>query len=469
MFFQRIFTPNLAINSYLMGDEKSKRCVVIDPTRHVVPFIIQAQNAGLDITDILETHVHADYVSGAKELKHQLNEKPRIYASGMGGEKWIPAYTDVVVQHGTQLKIGELRLEAIHTPGHTPEHVMWVCYDESRSSRIPWFAFTGDCVFVGSVGRPDLFGKEEESVLASQLYKTIFETLAPLPDFLEIFPGHAEGSFCGKSLKSRTTSTLGFERLFNPYFKRESQEKWVENVKKDPLPIPPYFRRLKHMNIQGPSLLNSLKAEIWDPKKKVPHLRELFLLDVRHPEVFAAAHIKESLNIPLSHSFCQWAGWMLPPHLPIGLVVERTHVYSEVVDQLRLIGFDQDMWIIQISENEPDFPCSFSSFPVMEVEELAKQQPKFESLYVLDVRSRDEWRSGHIPGANHLELNCLESALKQLPHDRSIALLCRSGQRASLAASLLQKHGFSSVMNVRGGMQAWIQAGFPINVGNDDH
>lgn len=464
MFFQRIFTPGLSINSYLLGDEKTKRCIAIDPTRHVIPFIMQTQNAGLDITDILETHVHADYVSGSKELKHQLNGKPLIYASGMGGDEWIPAYTDVVVGQGTQIKIGDLRLEPIHTPGHTPEHLIWVCYDESRSSRTPWFAFTGDCVFVGSVGRPDLLGAEKEMLMASQLYQTLFEVLAPLPDFLEIFPSHGAGSLCGKSLKGRATSTLGFERLFNPYLKKESKEKWISNLLKELLPVPAYFQRLKKINVEGPPLLSSLKAVKWNQEEEGPGLDQLFLLDVRHPEVFAASHLKGSLNIPCSHSFCQWIGWMIPPNTPIGLVVENKYVYSEVVDLLRVMGFDQEIWIIQW-EGDQTLSYPFSSFPVMEVEELAKKH-SMESLYVLDVRTPEEWFSGHIPGSHHIELNYLEDALKELPKDQSIALLCRSGQRASLAASLLQKHGFPSVMNVRGGIQAWKQASLPLELEN---
>src|SRR5262249_52011541 len=152
------------------------------------------QNAGMDITEIVETHVHADFVSGAKELKHQLNDKPQIYASGLGGPHWIPAYADVIVQKNTCIKFGDIRLQAVHTPGHTPEHIIWLCFDDSRSSHIPWFAFTGDCLFVGAIGRPDLLGKKELPQLASQLYHTLFEVLAPLPDFLEILPAHGEGS-----------------------------------------------------------------------------------------------------------------------------------------------------------------------------------------------------------------------------------------------------------------------------------
>ncbi len=461
MFFQRIFTSGLAINSYLIGDEKTKRCVVIDPTRNVVPYIMQAQNAGLDITDILETHVHADFVSGAKELKHQLNGKPRIYASGMGGSQSVPAYADQIVQHGFQLKIGDVRLEAIHTPGHTFEHVAWLCYDDSRSSKTPWFAFTGDCVFVGSVGRPDLLGENEVSALSSQSYHTLFDTLATLPDFVEILPGHGEGSSCGKSLKARPSSTFGYERLFNPYFKKESRDVWTKNLLKGLAPPPPYFQRVKKINLQGPSLLSSLKTLKWHEEKEAPELNKLFLMDIRHPESFASSHIQGSLNIPFSSSFCQWAGWMLPDKLPIGLIAESTCLYCEAVDQLRLMGFDQEIWVILLGKEKEKMESSLSSFKVMDAEEVAKQQ-----LYILDVRTPEEWQSGHIPEAHHVELIHLETVCQQLPHDQSIALVCRSGIRASLAASLLKKHGFPLVINIRGGMQAWKQAGLPMMLEN---
>lgn len=465
MFFKHIYTPSLAANSYLLGDEKTKTCVAIDPTRHVVPYIVQVQNAGLDIVAILETHVHADFASGSKELKHQLNEKPLIYASGMGGPQWTPVYADRIAKQGTELKIGDLRLEAIHTPGHTPEHLMWVCYDESRSSHTPWFVFTGDCLFVGSVGRPDLLGKNETSVLAARLYHSLFEILAPLPDFVEIFPSHGEGSACGKALKGRSTSTLGYERLFNPYLKKEPEKIWIEHLLKGLSPIPPYFKHLKKMNLLGPPLLSTLKTFKWEEEKKQPHLDELFLIDVRHPDSFAAAHLKGSINIPFSSSFSQWAGGMLPVDMPIGLIVDHTHLFLEIIDELRLMGFDENIWVIQLEKNRFLLPDSFHSLTSIPVEELAKHAQS-EPPYILDVRTLEEWQSGHIPGAHHLELNMLVYSLDELPQERSIAVVCRSGHRASIGASLLKKHGFSSVMNVCGGMLAWKQAKLPMIKGN---
>lgn len=465
MFFQRIFTQGLSIHSYILGDEKTKRCVVIDPVRNVVPYIIHAQNAGYDITDILETHVHADFVSGSKELKHQLNEKPRIHASGMGGKEWIPAYADEIVRDGAELKIGELRLKAVHTPGHTPEHLIWICFDDSRSSKIPWFAFTGDCLFVGSIGRPDLLGKQAMEVLAPQLYHTLFDVLASYPDFVEIFPSHGEGSICGKALKTRGSSTLGYERLFNPYFTKQPEDIWIKKLKDDLLPAPPYCQRIKKVNVEGAPLLSSLKTFKWGEGSASPALDQLFLLDIRLPDTYAAFHIRESINIPASPTFVQWAGWMLPEKKPIGLIVENVHAASEVIEQLRLMGFDQEIWIIQIGDEPLAKSNDSASFPMMDVEELAKILTEPASIYLVDVRSAEEWRSGHISGAHHMELTSLEKVQHKLPKGEKIGFICRSGHRASLAASLMEKFGFS-VINIRGGMQAWKQSGLPIMLGD---
>lgn len=465
MFFRRIFTPGLSIHSYLLGDEKTKQCVVIDPIRHVVPYIVQAQNGGYDITDILETHVHADFVSGSKELKHQLNEKPRIHASGMGGKEWIPSYADVIVREGDELRLGDLRLRALHTPGHTPEHIAWLCFDDSRSKDTPWFAFTGDCLFVGSVGRPDLLGKGAMENLAPQLYHSLFDVFGSLPDFVEIFPSHGEGSLCGKALKTRGCSTFGYERLFNPYYKKAPKEVWLQQLKKDLLPTPPYFQRMKKMNVEGAPLLSTLKMAHWEAGTASPDLGQLFLLDIRLPESFAMSHIKNSINIPVSPTFVQWAGWMLPEEAPIGIIVENHHAVSEVAEQLRLMGFDQNLWIIHFADLQAAGCYSFASFAMLEAEELGKLPQPLVSPYLVDVRTPEEWQSGHISGAHHIEVLALEKGQQGLPKNEPIALICRSGHRASLAASLLEKSGFT-VINIRGGMQAWKQSGLPTVVEN---
>lgn len=463
MFFERVDSPCLSIHSYLIGDEKTKQCIVIDPSRHVIPFIVHAQEAGYTITDIVETHVHADFVSGAKELKHQLNNKPRIHASGMGGAQWTPAYADVVVHQGSSIQMGDLRLEALHTPGHTPEHVAWVCYDQSRSPDTPWFIFTGDSLFVGSVGRPDLLGSEEVASLGRQLYHTLFDVLGRMPDFVEIYPSHGAGSLCGKSLNGVGASTLGYERRFNPYLKKENVEQWLVKALKGLPPAPPYFLRLKKMNAEGPPLLSDLKSAHWDECEGEPQLNELFLLDVRHLEVFAASHLKNALNIPPSPSFCQWVGWMLPSEQPIGLIVDSRRGAAETIEQLRLLGFDQPIWEILFDEANPAFAKELTRFPLIDAEELAEKQASTSPSYILDVRTKGEWESGHISGAANISLVELEHSCNKLPRGIPMTLVCQSGSRSSLAASLLRKQGFADVMNLRGGMLAWKQAGLPLS------
>ncbi len=462
MFFKRIYTPGLAIYSYVLGDEKAKQCVVIDPTRYVAPYIIHAQNAGLDIIAILETHVHADFVSGAKELKHQLNEQPTIYASGWGGNKWIPSYADKIVNSKTPIKIGDLRIEPWHTPGHTLEHITWVCFDESRSAADPWFAFTGDCLFVGGIGRPDLLGEEPILLLSEKMYHTLFTTLAPLPDFVEIFPSHGEGSFCGKTLKTRANSTLGYERLHNPYLQKAPFEEWKKQLMQEQAPFPPYFTSVKKKNIEGPSLINTLKVSKWEERKEESILEDLFLLDVRHPEIFALSHLQNSLNAPFSSSFSHWVGWLLPESGSIGLIVEDHQASTDPINQLRIMGFDQEIVLLPYHQVKEDLKHWETSFSMIEVGEIAKIQAQHQPLFVLDVRTIEEWDKGHIAGSHHIELTALDRSLSELPRDQSIAIVCRSGQRASLAASFLMKKGFRSVTNVRGGVQAWTQAGLPL-------
>ncbi len=462
MLFQKIYTPGLAINTYLVGDEASKECVVIDPTRIIAPIIMAAESAGLTIIGILETHVHADFVSGARELKQQLKGRPRIYASGMGGEEWTPSYADHVVQDRESLKVGSLRLEALHTPGHTPEHVMWICYDEMRNEDLAWFVFSGDCLFVGSVGRPDLLGEKEFDRLSSQLYQSLFETLTTLPDSAEIFPAHGAGSLCGKALSGISSSTIGYERSSNPYLIPSRMEEWKKVICQDLPPAPPYFTRVKKLNAEGPPLLETLKVESVKDINDL-NLNDWFLLDIRHPETFARFHIEKSVNIPVTSSFCHWAGWMIPEAVPLAIITGHENHMAETINQLRLIGFDQPFYTLVLKEEDEENLNHPACFCYLSPEDVAQRlKESYENIVVLDVRTDAEWQSGHIADAYHVELNELYSFMHRLPQDRLIAVVCRSGMRASTAASLLKKYGFKYVANIKGGMQAWIQQQLPV-------
>jgi hydroxyacylglutathione hydrolase len=461
MFFQKINIPDLSINSYLIGDETTKTCLVIDPARLVTPYIMAAESAGLTITLILETHVHADFVSGASELKAQLKGKPRIYCSAMGGEEWVPAYADVKVKSKDRLEIGAVCLEAFHSPGHTPEHLMWIVYDGARNKEIPCLLFSGDCIFVGSVGRPDLLGENEFERLAKCLYQTIHSSVSELPDSLEIFPGHGAGSLCGKALGGLASTTLGYERECNPYFMPMDESRWLAMIRTGLPVIPPYFSRVKALNRSGPPLIENLKIEVIKNEKELLN-KKLFILDIRHPESFARFYFEGSINIPVTASFCQWAGWLIPENQPLGIITDQANYLSETISKLRLIGFDQPIFTFTIDEETEKKALSPSCFCYLSAEEISyRLKMEKERIFILDVRTDAEWKSGHIADACHIELNQLCQKMHVLPQDRLIAVICRSGMRASSGASLLKKFGFQHVSNVKGGMQAWNQLKLP--------
>jgi hydroxyacylglutathione hydrolase len=364
----------------------------------------------------------------------------------MGGKEWIPLYTDVEVNNGDSITCGGVRLEAIHTPGHTPEHIMWLCYDEARNHDIPCLAFTGDLLFVGSVGRPDLLGEEQKAVLARQLYDSFFITLLFLPDFLEIYPGHGAGSLCGKGLSARSTTTLGYERLFNPALSVKSIEDWTHMITQDMPAAPINFSRLKKINVAGPQLLTQTKAMA---------SAEPFIIDMRHPAIFAKSHIKGSINIPLGQSFCNWVSSVLGEDRPIELIAENITQLHTAIQNLQLIGFDhvikQELW----DERMMATHYQLETLPILSPKALKDSIQKGQAPYILDVRTSAEWNAGHIQGAHHIELGLLSQSLEQIPKDAHIHTICGSGMRASLAASYLKNHGYPNVINIEGGMAAW--------------
>src|SRR5262245_34987712 len=306
MILHSFYLSGLAVNTYMIGDEVTRQVAIIDPTMDFEPYIRFALDHRYQITNILETHVHADFVSGSQALKRRLDGNPIIHCSSEGGPQWLPAYADKKVKTGDTIRLGSVRLQALHTPGHTPEHLIWIVYDETRSQEAPCLAFTGDLLFVGSVGRPDLLGQDEILALSHQLYHSLFVDLAALPDYVEIYPAHGAGSLCGKALSARPTSTLGYERLFNTSLKKLPVEQWVQNLLCDMPAAPAHFARLKQINGQGAEM--SISAH------------DLLYLDVRPPEVFAQGHIRGSINIPLMAAFCNWVGTLVPGQTPLVIV-----------------------------------------------------------------------------------------------------------------------------------------------------
>ncbi|WP_435018261.1 MBL fold metallo-hydrolase [Tundrisphaera sp. TA3] len=466
MFFHQRFVPGLAIYGYMVGDEKSRRCAVIDPTRDVDEYLEIARREGLRITHVLETHVHADFVSGSVELKARLGDEVQVVVSGLGGPEWTPAYADRVVGDGDEIALGSVRLKAIATPGHTPEHVAWALYDDTRSRDTPWLVFTGDFLFVGDVGRPDLLGEEARRALAHQLYESVFGVLPSLPDFAEIYPGHGAGSLCGKAIGSRGASSLGYERRFSAAFRPREESEWVSALLEGMPIAPPYFRRMKQVNARGPKVLG---PELPGRKRfsaKEVHDRvceHCLVLDVRPKEAFAAAHIPGSINIPLGHNLPTWAGWVLPYDRPILIVPDDPADVPEVVTHLLRVGFDDVQGYLE--GGLADWETHGFELGRLETTSARDLAPRLASggdrPFVLDVRTESEWDSGHIEGALHIHGGKLQERMGEVPRDRRVAVVCGSGYRASIAASFLKREGYEDVTNVLGGMSAWKAAGLP--------
>ncbi|WP_166820059.1 MBL fold metallo-hydrolase [Thalassoroseus pseudoceratinae] len=465
MQFHQRFVPGLAIASYIVGDEKSGEAAVIDPTRDVEDFIAFAKNNDLHIKHIIETHVHADFVCGSRELKARLNDEPTIHCSGYGGDNWTQPFADEYVKEGDTIKMGDVKFGFQHVPGHTPEHIAVTLFDTSRSSDTPWVMFSGDFLFVGDVGRPDLLGEEEKTELAHQLYESVFKRLDEIPDITEVYPAHGAGSLCGKAIGSRRSSTVGFERRYNTALKEKPEDQWVEDLLNEMPLSPPYFKQMKRVNKEGPAIIG---PELPGQKRwgaKQVHERvcdNCLIVDVRSKESFAAAHIPNAINIPVGNNLPTWAGWVLPYDRPILLIAEEPSQIDSVVTNLLRVGFDDVQGYLEGgmgSWETAGFPLS--TLNTMSVHDLDKKRKSEKQLTVLDVRTDKEWSDGHIDGALHIHGGTLQDRVEEISKDKPVAVVCGSGYRASIASSFLQREGFEDVTNVIGGMSAWKAAGLP--------
>lgn len=465
MLLHQRFIPGLASVSYVVGDEKSGEAAVIDPTRDVEAYIRFAMDHDLQIKHIIETHVHADFVCGSRELKATLRDEPTIHCSSYGGKDWTQPYADQHVKEGNTVEFGSVRLGFQHTPGHTPEHISVLLFDKSRSADTPWVMFTGDFLFVGDVGRPDLLGEEAKKELAHELYQSIFERITSLPDITEIFPAHGSGSLCGKAIGSRRSSTLGFERLYNAALKKKPEEQWVHDLLTDMPLSPPYFKRMKKVNKEGPVIIGPEPPGTRRWKAKDVYERvcdKCLIVDTRHKGAFAASHIADAINIPFGNNLPTWAGWVLPYDRPILLVVEQPSQVEEVVTHLWRVGFDDVQGYMQGGMDAWETAgLPLVTLSTLPVHELKQKMDRQEKLTVLDVRTESEWNAGHIDGARHIHGGKLQEHFAEVPRDKPVAVVCGSGYRASIAASFLQRNGYKDVSNVVGGMSAWKAAKLP--------
>jgi hydroxyacylglutathione hydrolase len=465
MLLHQRFVPGLAIASYIVGDEKSGEAAVIDPTRDVQEYIDFAQRHDLHIKHIIETHVHADFVCGSRELKAKLNDTATIHCSSYGGKDWTQPYADQLVQEGDEVEFGNVLLRFQHSPGHTPEHISVLLYDKSRSTETPWVMFTGDFLFVGDVGRPDLLGEEAKQQLAHELYQSLFQRIADLPDITEIFPAHGSGSLCGKAIGSRRSSTLGYERLYNGALKQKPEEQWVRDLLQDMPLSPPYFKRMKKVNKEGPAIIGPERPGLHRWKAKQVHelvSDECIILDTRHKGAFAASHIAGAINIPFGNNLPTWAGWVVPYDRPILLIVEQPSQVEKIITHLLRVGFDDLRGYMEGGMDAWETAgLPLVTLSTLSVHELNGKIDQHEKLTVLDVRTESEWNTGHVDGAIHVHGGQLQEHFEEVPRDKPVAVVCGSGYRASIAASFLQRSGYEDVFNVVGGMAAWNAANLP--------
>jgi hydroxyacylglutathione hydrolase len=466
MFVKRFFEPSIAQASYLIGCQANGEAIVIDANRDVDQYIQAAAQEGLRITHITETHIHADYVSGSRELAHRTGGTMYLSDEGDAGWKYAFLAEGKPLHHGDHLQVGNIRLEVVHTPGHTPEHLTFLITDGAAADQ-PIAAVTGDFVFVGDVGRPDLLERAANikgtmEAGAKTLWKSL-QAFAAHEDWLQIWPGHGAGSACGKGISAIPSSTLGYERRFNWAFNVKTEAEFVERVLEGQPEPPAYFANMKYVNKAGPALLGRLTAP---PKLADAKLAELLaagalVVDTRPAASFAAQHVPGTLNIPLNGSFVTWAGWLVPSTADVYLIVDDATAarLPEVARLLALIGIDRISGWISTSAIAAGGPLR--STTQLSVNDL-QAQVAAGAVTVVDVRSANEWSHGHIPGAVHIPLGYLADRCRSLPTTKPIVMQCQGGSRSAIAASLLERLGFSGVINLEGGMSAWIAAGLPV-------
>ncbi len=461
MFVKRFFEPSIAQASYLIGCQKTGEAIVIDANRDVDQYIEAAAQEGLRITQLTETHIHADFVSGSRELAHRTGAS--LCLSDEGDTDWKYQFEhDRKLKDGDRIGIGNVRVDVLHTPGHTPEHLTLLITDGAVADK-PIAAVTGDFVFVGDVGRPDLL--ERAANMAGTMEKgakTLFRSLqafAKYDDWLQIWPGHGAGSSCGKGISSIPSSTLGYEKRFNWAFTAKSEAEFVKTVLEGQPEPPKYFAKMKRVNKEGPAMLGGFDVPAKLPDAKLADLiaRNVLVIDTRPAADYAAQHTLGTINMPFTSSFVTWAGWLVQSE-EVYLIVDADTAAArleELSRSLALIGIDR-------------ITGYFAPSAVTGRATIAQVTPhdlrsRLDEVTVIDVRSASEWNDGHVPGAVHIPLGYLGDRTNDIPASKPVVVQCQSGGRSAIAASILERAGFANVANLTGGLTAWAAAGLPID------
>lgn len=457
--FEQILSEGVAECSYLLGDDAARECAVVDPRPDVDIYLQKARQYGVAITHVFETHIHADFLSGARELVARLGGEAKLYVSAEGGAEY--GFAHEPVRDGDEFTFGGLRMKARFTPGHTPEHLSYMLYDGDKDT--PWGVLSGDAFFVDSVGRPDLLGDDETEQLTEKLFHTVRDVFMALPDDVIIYPCHGAGSACGPDIGDRMSSTIGYERRFNAYARIDDLAAFKEALLGAAPPVPTHYPRLKKVNAKGPEVLGNLPRIEPMTVERFAEMREgdAQVLDVRDMMAFGAGHVPGSLNIGARPELSVWAGWLLDPERPIYLVLPDDRQLPEVLRLLWRTGFTNFGGCGYLAGGMTawrEAGRAFAQIPQVSVHELKEA----EDLTPLDVRKPGEWESGHVPGARHAFLGELRETLSELDRATPYATYCASGFRAAIAASILKQNGFERVRNVPGSWKAWKAAGYDV-------
>jgi glyoxylase-like metal-dependent hydrolase (beta-lactamase superfamily II)/rhodanese-related sulfurtransferase len=461
MILKQIYLACLSQASYFLVDEETKTALVVDPRRDVDVYLEEARRAGATIRHVLLTHCHADFLAGHLELRERTGAKIHLGAKAEAQFAFEP------MRDGGELTLGKLRLRFLETPGHTPESVSILVFDLAKDARKPQAVLTGDTLFVGDVGRPDLMASVgiTAAELAGQLYDSLHAKLLPLADDVTVYPAHGAGSMCGKNLGPENSSTMGVQRRTNWALQPMTKQEFVRLVTSEQPEAPPYFAYDARLNRAERRTLDQVLKSALKPLG-IARLLELqaagaVVLDTRDADRYAAGHVRGAVNIGLSGKYASWAGTVLPTESSIVIVCDAGKEEESVL-RLGRIGYDRIAGFLEGGfEAARARPAAIASHPRWKPAELAARLKSDPTLVVVDVRLPGEWSAGHIDGALHVPLHRLASSLAEVPADRTLVCICKSGYRSSTAASLLEKAGRRAVLDVVGGMDAWTAAKLP--------
>jgi len=458
MYFKQIAVEGMGCLSYLIGCPQAKTACVVDPKRDVQTYLDLARKNGMKITHIFETHVHADHVSGNMELK-----------SRTGAEIYFMEGTPVtfectMVSDGQTMQFGNALLKFMKTPGHTPDSMSIMVTDLSRSND-PWMILSGDCMFVGDIGRPDLAGSELIAEQTANLYDSLYNRLGSLPHELEVYPAHGQGSLCGRGMSSKSSSTIGFEMRNNPLLSLDRDD-FLNQMQQTFPDRPKSFTHIIETNRTGPPLLERCPViRDMSPEQVKTHIENgAVILDTRDTAAFGGVHIPGSINIGFAPQTANWIGMVIEPDARLILIVTDEKAYDEMSVQLHRIGYDNIMGYLyggMTGWQEAGYPIRH--LWQISAEKLNRKIEKGKCGRIFDVRSSAEWETGHIKGAEHLPLTALLKEFPDLPKNEEIIVTCGVGYRGNIAASFLQGQGFEHVHSLAGGMTAWNNSGLPVS------